>query len=619
MTTHTMSSQLQESGRADVIRYPDVCIHVLIEQQVLVTPDAIAVRFDGAQLSYATLDERANRLANDLRAKGVGPEQVVGICLRPSLHAVVAVLAILKAGGAYLSLSLGDPVARLVEVLTDSRPRLVVTTSDLADRFRNDLASMPVHLVDQEPTGNSSRLGSRVGLDHAAFVRYTSGSTGRPKGVLNTHRSIVSRIASRQLPDIQDDDVCALSTSLGYGARLFYPLALGATVVLFGDAQLQDVTQLARWLATEQVTSIYMVPTLLRQLLDLDAAALAPIRALRAVTAGGETLTSDIIERFHRLVPNVLLINVYGSNEIGTTAAMRIVSSDSTSDWRSIGRSVANSRIYVLDEAMNVVEADGVGEIVVGSAHLARGYLGRPGVTAERFVPDPFGSSAGGRLYRTGDLGRVRADGAIEFQGRVDHQVKIRGFRVECEEVERMLRRHPDVHDVAVVLRQFDEGSRLIAFVEGTPSATLNSLQLREHTRRHLPEYMVPSAIVVLHQLPRGRSGKVDRETLRSFELSRSSAADYIAPRSTTEAALVRIWIAVFEVEGIGVDDDFLDLGGDSLAAMRITSQIWRDFGVELPATVLFDLATISHVAAHISSLKEPGTAFPTASSARAV
>jgi amino acid adenylation domain-containing protein len=603
------------------------CVHELFEEQVQRTPDVTALVDGDQHFSYADLNKRANCLGRYLRGCGIGLETLVGICLESSADAVIAALAILKAGAGYISIPPNLPEARIRE-MTFNSCRLVLTAEQYKDRIVSDLVE-PI-CIDVERTRineeKSENIRSGVCLDNAALVRYTSGSTGKPKGVINIHRSITSRLSSG-LPDIQPDDICGLNTSLGLGARLFLPLACGATVVIISDDDIRDVRRLVNCIEKNRISSIFLVPTLLRQVLACPGVT-THLRSLRIISVGGETLTRDMVSQFNGLLPNTRLINIYGSNEIGTTAAMREMTGESDLNWRSVGHAVANTRLYILDQNLDQMSVGAFGEIHVGSAHIARGYINSPLQTARQFVPDPFANKAGARLYRTGDLGRYNDAGEIEFLGRADHQVKIRGFRVELGEIEAVLLDHPDVSNAAVGVWEVDADRRLVAYVVKKEGTDLAIERLRAHLTRQLPHHMVPARLIFVDELPLTANWKVNRQALMQSEPAQGPAGDqdtplsglfkdvprpdaarpdlavrYQSPRNATEAALLEIWKEVLGLRTIGINDGFLDLGGDSLLATRILFLVSSTFEVNLTFKDLFDHSTVAELSQVIDQL----------------
>ena len=559
--------------------YPDGPIHELFERQVERTPDRVALIDGSEQITFAELNRRANHFAHCLLEHGVEGETFVGLCLERSVDAIVALIGILKAGGAYVYLDPGYPPLRLREMALDAGLRLVITNQ--ASRNINFGKVELMRFLDEitpKCQNNHDNPGRPVALDDAAYVVYTSGSTGRPKGAVEVHGSMTSRLISVPLPDIQPTDVCCLNSSLSFGisaSRLFFPLVQGAPVVVVRDEVVKDVQRFVDALDTYKVTSVFMVPALLRQVLAV-ADGTGRLGTLRAVSVSGGTLTPDLVDRFRRVLPEALLINTYGSTETGTAAAMRVIDASV-----SIGRPTPNTNIYIVDGDLNPVPAGVTGEICVAAKHLAREYLNRPDLTAERFI-----TIRSERMCRTGDLGRYLPNGEIEFLGRADHQVKIRGYRIELGEIEAVLLSHPSVEEAVAVARGADDERRLVAYlVSAVPPSVA---ELRQFVADRLPEYMVPAVFVVLPELPLTDAGKVDREALPEPVQISAGTTDG-RPETETEKTLALLWSRALKVEGVTLHDNFIELGGDSLGATQLLAVIRGRFGVEIPARLLFD------------------------------
>ena len=574
------------------------CIHELIERQVARKPEAPAIILEDGLLTYGEFNRRANRLAHYLRRHDAGLEVLVGVCLDVSLEAAVAALAILKAGAAYVSLPPTDPERRLSEKIRDARIRLVVSTKELSHSilpYATDLVCLDEEgaRIDRESTEN---VLSGVCPDNAAYVRYTSGSTGKPKGVVNIHRCLTNRLMSGTHPDIQGSDVCA-ARRLG-GSRFFSALALGARVVIMDGERFRDLNEFAQTIERNRITSIYVVPSVLRELLRPEFMGTPWMESLRAVTVGGEPLTPEIIDRFRQVAPQAMLINTYGSTEIGTTATLRVVSKSPDASWRSIGQPAGNTDVRILNRHMTLLAPEEVGEICVAAPYLARGYIGQPDLTAKHFVPDPLGSRPGARLYRTGDMGRYSQHGDIEFVGRVDSQVKIRGFRVELGEVEAIVKDHPSVSECVVTTRDLSKDTQLIAYVVCKGGTRPTVSELRDHLYRYLPGHMVPSGFLFVNALPQTAGGTVDRHQMLAFDsLPGELENEYVPPRNETEATLAAIWADVLGLDRIGVEDDFFMLGGESLLAMRIVGRVRERFSTMVTMAEFLESSTIAVLA----------------------
>ena len=588
--------------------YPcDACVHELFEAQAAQTPEAIAVVFADQHLTYRELNHRANQLAHYLRKNGIGLEAMVGLCLDRSVEMIVAVLGILKAGGAYLPLDPCYPLERLTLMLEEGQVAVLLTQQHL-------LTSLPPHqaqvfCLDSEwhraANECESNPPSWTSAQNLAYVMYTSGSTGRPKGISVTHRSIVRLVKETNYAHFGTDEIFLQFASLAFDAstlEVWGALLNGGRLVVF-PAGTPALEELGAELQRNQVTTLWLTAGLFHQMVDYRLADLGRVRQL---LAGGDVLSVAHVLRVLRELPNVQVINGYGPTENTTfTCCYRMERVDQVGDTVSIGRPIANTQVYLLDEHGQPVPAGVVGELYAGGAGLARGYLGRPELTAERFVPDPFGGMAGARLYRTGDLARYLPDGNIEFLGRRDHQVKIRGFRIELGEIEAALNQHAAVQEAVVVVREDQPGNRrLVAYL--VPNAVpFEVSDLRRFLHDKLPEYMLPSAFVVLDALPLTPNGKVDRRALPAPEQTRSSLADtYTAPRTPLEGILAGTWAEVLGLKQVGIHDNFFELGGHSLLATQIISRVRSAFQVELPLRTVFESPTIAGMAERLETVQ---------------
>ncbi|WP_405987096.1 amino acid adenylation domain-containing protein [Streptomyces sp. NBC_00872] len=587
--------------------YPSGTLPALFEAQAARTPDATALRYEGTAVSYARLAAEAGRLAGELRERGVGPESVVGVCLPRGTGLMVALLAVMKAGGAYLPLDPEYPRERLGFMLDDSAATVVVTDAGLAalvsggDRQFVD--------IDADRSGPSAPAGtgswSGPAPEHPAYVIYTSGSTGRPKGVVVEHRAIVNRLHwMQEAYGLTGADRVLQKTPYGFDVSVwefFWPLTTGATLVLARPGGHRDPAYLAGVIAAEGVTTLHFVPSMLRAFL---AGPLPPLPTLRRMICSGEALPADLVTAVHERI-GCELHNLYGPTEaaVDVTAARCAPGLPVT-----IGRPIANTRTYIVDDGLRPVPVGVPGELLLGGVQLARGYLGRPALTAERFVPSPFATAPGERLYRTGDLARYRTDGTIEYLGRLDHQVKIRGQRVELGEIEAVLTECAGVDSVAVTLH--DE--RLVAHL--TP-VTADVAAVREELRGKLPEHMCPAHWMLLDALPLTTSGKVDRKALPAPDDTRSLlAGEYTAPRDALERTLAEAFAAALGVDKVGVHDSFFQLGGDSLRAIRAVGRL-REQGFEVSVHDMFTRQRVAELAELVRSRPRPdgGTAGPVA------
>jgi amino acid adenylation domain-containing protein len=576
--------------------YPrDRCLHELVAEQAARTPGAVAVAYEDRWLTYAELDVRANQLARYLQGRGVGPDALVALCLERSPEMVVAVLGALKAGGAYLPLDPAYPAERLAFMLADARPRVLLTQERLLGQLPPFAG--PTLCLDRDWAAVGALPPTvpphRARPANLAYVIYTSGSTGSPKGVMIAHRSAVALVAWARGTFAPNELAGVLATtSICFDLsvfELFVPLSAGGMAILANDA-----LGLPSLPAAQEVTLVNTVPSVAAELLRLGA---LPLSA-RTVNLAGEALPKPLAEALYRRGTVARLFNLYGPTEDTTYSTYALVKPD-VAGAPPIGRPIANTRIYIVDRRGRPVPAGVPGELCIGGVGLARGYLNRPELTAERFVPDPFGPP-GARLYRTGDLARYRPDGEIEYLGRLDHQVKIRGFRVEPGEVEAALRQHPAVREAAVVAREDAPGDRrLVAYVVAHPEhAPIAGEQLRALVRGKLPEHMVPSAFVPLDALPLTPNGKLDRRALPAPDGGRPDLAGaFVPPRNAVEEVLAGIWAEVLGLERVGVHDDFFELGGHSLLAVQVIVRLSDIFQVDLPLRSIFETSSLAELA----------------------
>ncbi|HEX2187720.1 MAG TPA: amino acid adenylation domain-containing protein, partial [Longimicrobiaceae bacterium] len=589
---------VEEWNRTETAHPAGRSVHQLFEAQAERTPDALAVVFEDASLTYRELDRRADRLARHLLRLGVGPEVRVGLCLERGLELVVSTLGVLKSGGAYVPIDPTHPAERIAYVLEDSGVAVLLTQEGLRDALpvREGVAVVAVDREWEEPAAEPAvPPPSAGGVDHLAYVIYTSGSTGRPKGVQVEHRSLAAFLdAMRREPGISADDVLLAVTTLAFdiaGLELFLPLVAGARVVLAARETAIDPRLLAQALDEAGATVMQATPATWRMLLDAGWEGRPGLRAL----CGGEALGPALAER---LLPRVgALWNLYGPTETTVWSTARRV--ERAAGAPPIGRPIAGTRVYVLDARGAPVPPGVPGELRIGGAGVARGYQGRPELTAERFLPDAYAPEPGARTYRTGDRVRWLASGELEYLGRIDQQVKVRGFRIEPGEVEARLLEHPGVRQTVVVAREDASGEwRLVAYVVGEAEAD----GMREHLRRSLPEYMVPGAFVALDRLPLTPNGKLDRGALPAPEYAAEER--YVAPRTPVEEVLAGVWADVLRLERVGAHDSFFELGGHSLLAMRVVSRVQEVFGVELPLRALFEAPSVAALAGRVEELR---------------
>ncbi|MCP4656609.1 MAG: amino acid adenylation domain-containing protein, partial [bacterium] len=598
-------------------------IHQLFEAQAAGTPEAVAVVFGGRpeeQLSYRELNRRANRLAHTLRAQGVDSEQCVGLCVERSVEMVVGTLGILKAGGAYLPLDPSYPPERLAFMLEDAaspdgRPPVLVTQERLAERLPATLPELRTICLDRDRaalsrsgTDNPSPVATAENL---AYVMYTSGSTGRPKGVRVVHRGVVRLVRETSYAVLDDREVTLQFAPISFDAstlEIWGPLLNGGRLVVFA-AHTPSLEELGATLARHRVTTLWLTAGLFHQMVEENPAGLAGVRQM---LAGGDVLSARHVRRVSEKFQKCTVINGYGPTESTTfTCCSPMREPAEVGDPVSIGRPIANTRVHVLDRRLCPVPVGVPGELTIGGDGLARDYLRRPGLTAERFIPNPLGEVSQ-RLYRTGDLVRLLPDGRIDFLGRTDHQVKLRGFRIELGEVETVLGRHPGVRQAVAMVREDRPGDRRLAAyaVRREGLAELDAGELRAWLGRSLPDYMVPSALVLLDALPLTANGKVDRAALpEPASGAGAPGGDRVAPRNPIEEIMAAIWEQVLgaTVAGpvvagpVGIHDDFFELGGHSLLATQVVSRVRRELHVELPLRLLFEQPTVAGLAAGVA------------------
>ncbi|WP_420129475.1 amino acid adenylation domain-containing protein [Longimicrobium sp.] len=582
-----------EEWNATAAAFPaEACIHELFEAQVQRTPDAVALSYEGERLAYAELNARANRLAHHLRALGVGPEVRVAVCVKRGLETVVAMLAVMKAGGGYVPLDPGNPEDRLRFALSDSAPAALLTGGPLVARFAT--AGMPIVDLDAPaawdayPASDPGRAQVGVRPEHLAYVIYTSGSTGRPKGVLVRHDSLVSLLAvTRAAFGVGPGDVMPALAPSAFDISLFeflLPLVSGAEVRMVAPRRVIDAHSLLDEIT--DATLLHAVPALMREIAQVERRA-PRLARLRGTFVGGDQVPADLLAEMGAAFPSARTHILYGPTEATILASAHAVPADGVVSGHPIGRPLGNVRLYVCDARGEPQPVGVAGELLIGGMGVARGYLGRPALTAERFVPDPFSTVPGARLYRTGDRSRWKEDGVLDFLGRTDFQVKIRGFRIELGEIEARLREHPAVRQAAVLAREDAPGrKRLVAYVVGDAVADM----LKAYLSSRLPGYMVPEAYVRLEALPLTRNGKLDRRALPVPGGAAYARHGVEPPLHIPEQVLADIWAEVLGVQQVGRRDHFFELGGHSLLAVRMVARVRE---------ALNPAATVDEVFAH--------------------
>lgn len=586
--------------------YPRCRADELVSRQAATRPDEVAVEFEGRGLTYAELDARSNGLAHVLQDLGVGPDVLVAVCVERSAEMLVALLGIMRAGGAYVPVDPAFPADRQQFMLEDAGVRVVVTQESLLSKVAGYGAECIC--LDRDGTriaaAGSTAPPCAAGPDDLAYVIFTSGSTGRPKGVQIPHRALVNFLTTMaERPGLGDADVLVAVTTLSFdiaGLELYLPLAAGGRVVVAPQAVAADPRALAALIDASCATVVQATPTTWRMLVDSGWPGRPGLKAL----CGGEALPRILAEQ---LVERGLeLWNMYGPTE---TTIWSTVSRVHAGEPLTIGRPIANTSLYILDDGLQPVPVGVPGELHIGGDGVAHGYLNRPELTAERFIPNSFDPRGDARMYKTGDLARYRDDGTVEFLGRRDHQVKVRGFRIELGEIETALARLPGVTASVAVAREDSPGeTRLAAYVVlagDSPGATPNAL--RRSLADVLPAYMIPSAIVVLDELPLTPNGKIDRKALPAPTLERDAESTYAEPTTDFQRRLVSIWEAELGISPIGIADDFFDLGLTSIVAARLFARLERELGASLPLGALFRAPTIERFAALMSEESSAG------------
>jgi amino acid adenylation domain-containing protein len=612
------------------IDYPqDKCIHQLFEEQVKRTPDAVAVVFEEQQFTYQELNSRANQLAHYLQNLGIRPDVPVGICVERSLEMVVGLLGILKAGGAYVPLDPAYPQDRLAHMLSDSQMPVLVTQQDLVSLLPEHQAKV-VYLdtdwktISQE---NDENLSSDVTVEHLAYIIYTSGSTGKPKGVQVIHGGVTNFLNTMKIkPGLTEQDILLAITTISFDIavlELYLPLMLGAKVVLVSREVAVDGIRLLKLLKESNATVMQATPATWHLLLAAGWNGQSQLKIL----CGGEALSPELASQLLARVSSVW--NMYGPTEATVWATTYEVGSQQSVDAKkpaiSIGKPIGNTQTYILDQYLQPVPIGINGELFIGGVCLARGYLNRPDLTNEKFIANPFSNEPSSRLYRTGDLARYLPNGDIEYSCRIDNQVKIRGYRIELGEIEVLLAKHPEIREIAVIVREDVPGDkRLVAYIVANQEQTPTVNELRDFLSQKLPSFMIPSAFVTLEALPLTPNGKVDRRALLGYgvpsdfvSLGNNSQAGngkvdksalsntsrisletgFVAPRNSTEAILVAIWAEVLGLKQVGIYDNFFALGGHSLLAMRLFTEIEKTFGKRLSLATLFQKQTIAELA----------------------
>jgi amino acid adenylation domain-containing protein len=570
----------------------------MFEAQARRTPDAVAVRDADSCLTYRELDQFANHIGHRLIGKGVQPEDLVGVCVERSARMVAALLGIWKAQAAYVPLDPDYPENRLAYIVKDANLRVLITERALHEVLSS--AEVERLWLDEERQAQPSAPCAPGRPDQLAYVLHTSGSTGQPKGVQIEQRNLVNFLASMaREPGLDERDVIVAVTTLSFdiaGLELYLPLVVGAQTVIATREDAIDGARLTKLIATSAATLLQATPATWRMLVEAGFNGVPGFRGL----CGGEALPRELARELLSRCEGGLW-NVYGPTE--TTVWSLCERVPSVEGAISIGRPVDNTTLYIVDEFLAPVPVGAVGELLIGGLGVGRGYLNRPDLTAERFVPDTFADAPGSRLYRTGDLARYDNSGRVFFQRRNDGQVKVRGFRVELGEIETAFDSHPDVGQSVAMVREFGPGdARLVTYVAGRSGTALSVEALREHVASRLPQYMVPQHIVTLEAFPLTPNGKVDRKALPAPSAEAGTGKAHVPPATPVQEALANIWTELLRLSRVSVRDSFFDLGGHSMLAARMLTRIRDTMGVELPMRTIFQAQTIESLAARIEA-----------------
>ena len=591
----------------------ETLIHRLFEEQAERSPEATALIYEGAAISYSRLNATANQLAHYLRLQGAGPDSLVGICVERSLDMVIALLAVLKSGSAYVPLDPSYPRERLAYMLRDAAPRVLLTQQGCADRIpRGDTEVLVLDRLWQRiaalPANNLDHRELGLRPEHLAYVIYTSGSTGQPKGAMNEHRAVVNRLQwMQQQYQLGAADTVVQKTPFSFDVSVwefFWPLMSGARLVLARPGGHQDPEYLRGLIETTRVTVLHFVPSMLQ--IFLERIERGRCGSVRLVVCSGEELPARVAQDFFQRLPDAQLANLYGPTEAAVDVTFWNCDARQRRAKVPIGRPIANVQMYVLDSQRQPVPIGAAGEIYIGGVGVGRGYLNRPQLTADRFVADPYSSAPHARMYKTGDIGHWCPDGAIEYLGRNDHQLKIRGLRVELGEIESQLLQNQDVKEAVVIGREDAGGQlRLIAYlVSRDPTVRVDIEALRGDLQLVLPDYMVPGAFVSLQHMPLSPNGKLDRRALPEPEPDAFSRRDYQPPQGEVELKLATLWQSVLHLERVGRDDNFFRLGGTSLSAMQLQARMQASLAMEVPMRLLFEYPHLKDLSARIGELR---------------
>ncbi|QKQ73081.1 non-ribosomal peptide synthetase [Nostoc sp. TCL240-02] len=629
LLTQSQQHQLLVEWNNTKVDYPgEYCIHQLFEAQVERLPDAIAVSFENQHLTYRELNHRANQLAHYLKSLGIKPEVLVGICVERSLEMAIGILGILKAGGAYVPLDPSYPQERLALILNDVKPLVLLTQKHLVTELPTSAAQVVCldesDLYAQESQENPS---SNVTAENLAYVIYTSGSTGTPKGVLISHQALVNHsIAAAKAYELQPEDrvLQFASVSFDVTAEELFPSWLSGSTVVIRPNQVLLFAHFGKFLAQEKLTVLNLPTAYWHEWVSDLVQTTTPLPpTLRLVIVGTEQALPEKLALWHKLVsdrsksPRIRWLNAYGPTEatIGVTLFEPVepvtYSENQPVYCVPVGRPIANTQVYLLDKHLQLTPVGVPGELYIGGIGIARGYLNHPELTAEKFIPNPFGKKSGMRLYRTGDLARYLPNGDIELLGRIDDQVKIRGFRIELGEISAKLQQYNKVREAVVIAREDEHGDKhLVAYVSPQPEQTLTITELRGFLQEKLPQYMMPSTFLILPTLPLLPNGKLDKRSLPAPEIRPELEATYVMPQTQMEQTIAGVWQKALNIDNIGVHDNFFELGGHSLLMVKVHSQLHEIFQTDLSMLDMFRYPTINSLAEFFSQTKNQTSSF---------
>lgn len=594
-------SQLLVEWNDTSIDFPQLFIHQFVQRQASLTPDATAVIFEKQNLSYSELNGRANQLAHFLMSEGVGPESIIGVCLDRSIEMIVALLGILKAGAAYLPLDPEYPRQRLLLMIEDSAMRMVLSVGNLKERLPDSEAKLVLLDADLEVISGHGEDDPELELSgtNLCYVIYTSGSTGKPKAAMNTHAAISNRLQwMQQRNRLDETDAVMQKTPYSFDVsvwELFWPLMYGARMVIARPGGHRDSRYMVELIREKEVTTIHFVPAMLSVFLEEEG--VEECESLRRVICSGEALGVEQVERLHQRV-EAELQNLYGPTEAAVDVTYWECERGVRQGSVPIGKAISNIKMRILDRGGQMVPVGLAGELHIGGVGVGRGYLNRPEATAEKYIPDNYSSEEGARLYRTGDLARYRGDGNIEYLGRIDQQVKLRGYRIELGEIEAVLKEHEKVQEAVVVVKEDRGGKRLIGYVAGN-EREVSGRELRAYAKERLPEYMVP-VIVVVEEIPLTPNGKVDRKRLEERDQGREEGRKKREARTGAEEVLAAVWAQVLNVESVGIEDNFFEMGGDSIRSIQVVAMA-KQRGLSFSLQEMFQHQTIAELASEIS------------------